>query len=209
MTLCTENGMVPAIIEEDILEAMKAMEGYVDITPGDFAALYGLAYRHAFMRLARSIAVGEVMTRRILSVQKDTSLVALVKDMAKRGVSGVPVVDEGKRVVGIISEKDVLRHICIGGAGSFMDIAARCLSGDECIRPERGLLKAVEVMTHPAVTVTEDALVSQAAAIFTTHHINRLPVTGKDGVLTGMITRGDIIRASCAATGLSDVPEIK
>ena len=102
----TEQVAAPGIDlkDEDIFAAMKQMSGYVDITPLDFKEIYVLAYQHALARLSREVTAAEVMTKEVVLVHPDTPLMEVAEAMGKRSVSGVPVVDEGGRVVGVISE---------------------------------------------------------------------------------------------------------
>jgi CBS-domain-containing membrane protein len=60
--------------DEDILDAMKSIPGYLDITPGDFKEIFGYAYRHAVERIAQSLLAKDVMTAKVISVTPTTSL---------------------------------------------------------------------------------------------------------------------------------------
>ena len=79
------------ISDEDILKAMKEIEGYLDITPGDAKDIYRLAYRHAIERLTHLVKAGSVMTKAVVSVKRDTPLEEVAELMAGHGISGVPV----------------------------------------------------------------------------------------------------------------------
>lgn len=92
--------------DEDILNAMKSIPGYLDITPGDFKEIFGYAYRHAVDRIVRSLLAKDVMTANVISVTLDTSLKETAVKMAAHGISGVPVIDDRKTVAGVISEND-------------------------------------------------------------------------------------------------------
>jgi CBS domain-containing membrane protein len=188
----------PEISDDDVYEAMKEIEGYLDITPGDFKVLYGLAYRHAVDRLAKSVKARDVMTRNVVSVQVDTPLAEVARLMALRRVSGVPVLDAQNRVKGVISEKDFVSHLCGGGdLRSFMDVVASCLSTNGCLSLPMRQLKAEEIMTHPAVTAAEEATLSEVAGLMAEKGINRVPVTDEGGWLVGMVARADIVQTSC------------
>ncbi len=89
---------------EDIIAAMKEMQGYIDITPGDFMEIYRFAYNHAVDRIARSMCAKDVMTREVICVSPDTSLVETAERMAAANISGIPVVNEKNEVLGVISE---------------------------------------------------------------------------------------------------------
>ena len=78
------------IKEEDILEAMRAIPGYLDITPGDFKEVYRLAFQHALERLSRAVTAAEIMTTDVVTVKPDTPVAEVAAAMGRRGVSGVP-----------------------------------------------------------------------------------------------------------------------
>ena len=96
------------ISDNDILKAMKSISGYLDITRGDFKEIYRFAYRHAVERLRHSVKAKDVMTKDVVFVRKDTSLEEVADILNLHTISGVPVIDDDKRVVGVISEKDFL-----------------------------------------------------------------------------------------------------
>lgn len=184
------------ISDEDILEAMREIEGYLDITPGDFKTLYRLALEHAIHRLTHSIKACDVMTREVISVKRDTPSGEVANLMATYGIAGVPVVDEQRKVAGVISEKDFLFHLGSKETKSFMDVISQCLRNKGCVAITMRQQKAEDIMTSPAICVGEDTPVSEIAKIFTEKNINRAPVTGKEGDLIGIVARADVVRSS-------------
>jgi len=187
------------ISDNDIMEAMKEIGGYVDITPGDARQIYRLAYHHALERLLRSAKAKDVMTRNVVSVKKGTPLKDVAEVMARHGISGVPVIEEDGTVAGVISEKDFLFHLGFESARSFMDVVARCLSSAGCISICLREQTAGDIMKSPAVTVQEETTVAEIAAIFTKKKINRVPVVNPTGKLMGIVSRADIVRSSFPA----------
>jgi CBS domain-containing protein len=184
------------LTEADILEAMKKIPGYLDITPLDFKEVYCLAYRQAVERLSREVIAREVMTQEVTHVQIDTPLAEVAESMGGRGVSGVPVLNRAGQVVGVISEKDFLSRMGVTGPKNFMNLVAGCLKTKGCIALPLKQQKAEDIMSSPAVTVAEDATVREIANLFTTKNINRAVVTNKDGLLLGIVSRGDIVKAT-------------
>ncbi len=73
------------IKEEDILEAMRAIPGYLDITPGDFKEVYRLAFAHALERLRRAITAAEIMTTDVVAVNPDTPVAEVAAAMGEQG----------------------------------------------------------------------------------------------------------------------------
>ena len=180
------------ISDDDIYDAMKEIPGYLDITPGDFKEVFRFAYQHAVERFS-SVKAGAAMVREVISVTRKTPLVQVAEAMARRGVSGVPVVEEGERVVGVISEKDFLTRMGEQDAKTFMGVVAECLKGKGCVAvPIRGQ-NAEDIMTSPAVTVNEETSIMEIANIFAEKNINRVPVINQQDRLVGIITRADVV----------------
>jgi len=184
------------IKEEDILEAMRAIPGYLDITPGDFKEVYRLAFQHALERLSRAVTAAEIMTTDVVAVMPDTPVAEVAAAMGRRGVSGVPVVDAGHKVVGVISEKDFLSRMGVKDAKNFMSLVAGCLMTKGCVALPIKAALAADLMTSPAVTVAPDTPVRTIAALLNDRGINRAPVTDPAGRLLGLVSRGDIVKAT-------------
>jgi CBS domain-containing membrane protein len=184
------------IQEEDILEAMRAIPGYLDITPGDFKEVYRLAFSHALERLSRAVTAAEIMTTDVVAVKPDTPVAEVAAAMGRRGVSGVPVVDAGQKVVGVISEKDFLTRMGVQEAKNFMSLVAGCLMTKGCVALPIKAALAGDLMSSPAVTVAPDTPVKDIAALLTQQGINRVAVTDPAGRLLGLVSRGDIVKAT-------------
>ena len=184
------------ISDDDVLEAMKAIPGYLDITPGDFKVLYQKAFRLAIERLSGSVKARDMMTTPVVTAEKNTPSEEVARMMAQHNITGVPVVDK-KRVVGIITEKDFLFHLGNKSKTSFMDIIAHCLENKGCLAISMRRQKAEDLMSSPAITVYEDLPVAELADILTEKRINRVPVTDREGRLLGIVARTDIVQASC------------
>ena len=184
------------IKEEDILEAMRAIPGYLDITPGDFKEVYRLAFQHALERLSRAVTAAEIMTTDVVAVRPDTPVAEVAAAMGRRGVSGVPVVDAGHKVVGVISEKDFLSRMGVVEPRNFMRLVADCLMTKGCVALPIKVALAGDLMSSPAVTVAPDTPVKDIAMLLTQKSINRVAVTDPAGRLLGLVSRGDIVKAT-------------
>ncbi len=186
------------ISDDDIIKAMKDIKGYLDITPGDFKTLYRFAYTHAIERISHMFKAGDVMTKNVVSVNKNTTIEMAAQLMANHGVSGVPVVGDGGEVIGVISEKDILFQIGTKNARSAMDVIAHCLKSKSCVALSILKQKTEDVMTSPAITVSAETPVTEIASIMAKNGINRVPVTDSKEKLTGIVSRADIVKVSCA-----------
>jgi len=193
-----DTGPTPGIEikEEDILEAMRAIPGYLDITPGDFKEVYRLAFQHALERLSRAVTAAEIMTTDVVAVNCDTPVSEVAAAMGRRGVSGLPVVDVENKVVGVISEKDFLSRMGVTEPRNFMSLLANCLKTKGCVGLSIKQALAGDIMNSPAVTVAPDTPVRDLAMLLTQKGINRVAVTDPAGRLLGLVSRADIVKAT-------------
>jgi len=185
------------ISEKDVVNAMKAMQGYIDITPADFKEVYRVAYALAKNRVLHSLTAREVMSAQVHCIGAEMDLVQTATLLAEKGISGAPVVDHEGKIVGVVSEKDFLAKMGAGKTGSFMQVIAHCLKNKGCVATPMLNRKVHDIMTTPAITATADTLVSAISALFREKNINRLPVIGKDQRPIGIVTRSDLVNSYC------------
>lgn len=144
-----------------------------------------------------NLTASEIMTREVVACVRDTRVEDVVRMLAERGISGLPVIDVDQKVVGIISESDLL--LADEGKPPLMKTALFGLyilsqSVMEKAAEARGTL-ARDIMTRPVVTLSRDATLSEVAHTMHDKKISRVPIVDADGHLIGIVTRGDIIKA--------------
>jgi CBS domain-containing protein len=186
--------------DEDIYDAMKQISGYLDITLGDFKEIYGLAFQHAANRLTQAVKAADIMNPDVVHVKPETPLKEVAEIMGRHSISGVPVVDEGRKVVGVISEKDFLSRMGMQKNITFMGVVAKCLLGDGCMAVDIRGKSAGDIMTAPAITVYEDASIMEIDSLMLKHRANRIPVLDQKDKLIGIVTRTDLLPSSCLTT---------
>lgn len=141
--------------------------------------------------------VSEFMVRDVVSVEPQTPLLDVARIIAERNVGAVPVVDRG-RVVGVISESDMLRRR-LGSDGAEREWIVRYLEmrADWTERAPSGAREAAfharDVMTAPVLTVATTDTIDMALELMTRHHVKRLPVL-RDDMLAGIVSRSDMLR---------------
>ncbi|MDP2158031.1 MAG: CBS domain-containing protein [Nitrospirota bacterium] len=190
-----KDNLSPDISDDDIFEAMKDIQGYIDITPADLKEIFRCAYRHATERLSRSVKAADIMSRAVYFVRTHTPLRDVAEIMAEKKISGVPVLDNAESVVGIISEKDFLVHMGSSDTAHVMGIISACLEGKGCLAAPIRSKKASDIMASPAITVHEESSAFEIIDLFNNKNINRVPVVDRSGKLTGIVSRADILRA--------------
>jgi len=136
--------------------------------------------------------VADVMTTEVLTVKPDASLKHVAELLSKCGISGLPVVDAEGRVLGVVSEADIILKERRRRQPGFW---RRVFDGEEPLSAKATARTAGEAMTSPAVTVTADRRIDAAAALMLDRQVNRLPVLDRAGKLAGIVTRADLVRA--------------
>jgi CBS domain-containing membrane protein len=180
------------ISEQDVLEAMKAIQGYLDITPGDFKEIYQVAYSLAVKRLLTSRKAADLMTKAVQVVCQEVDLVNAAALLAEKQISGAPVVDNEGKIVGVVSEKDFLKEMGFGATPSFMQIATHCLNNKGCMIGNLRNRTVGDIMTRPAITGVPEMTIGDISALLVDRRINRLPIINADGRPVGIVTRTDL-----------------
>lgn len=138
----------------------------------------------------------DVMTRDVIMVDENAAIPEVAELLATRGISAVPVVDRAKRLVGVVSEGDLLHRVETGTARrrswwlemvSATDELARdyVKSHGQCAR---------DVMTRDVVSVVETTPLADIALLLETNRIKRVPVL-RDGRIVGIVSRANLVQA--------------
>lgn len=138
----------------------------------------------------------QIMTQNVITVTPETSIVDAASAMLQNGLSGLPVVDDTGRLVGIVSEGDFLRRFEIGTQRRRPNWLQFFIGpGREAAEfaHERGR-RVGEVMTRDPLTIIEDTALEDVVRLMEQNHIKRLPVM-RDEKLVGIVTRANLLRA--------------
>jgi CBS domain-containing protein len=137
--------------------------------------------------------VHDVMTKSVKTVAPDASLKDVAALLVENGISGLPVCDDDGRVLGVVSEADILAKE--RGAEPADGMLAWLLARPDADTVVKARARtAADAMTTPAITVSAYASAHVAARLMLEHGINRLPVVKQDR-LVGIVTRADLVRA--------------
>jgi CBS-domain-containing membrane protein len=183
----------PIVSLEDLREALRQMKTYVDVTEEDLKKIFELALQHARTRIASAVPVQDVMSKNVVSVKRDADLHEAARILSEHGISGMPVVDDNSRVVGVISEADILVLAGMKKGHNFKDILRNILG--EPVPARSGGDKVGDVMNIPPITSTVDDDIAEVARVLDEKRIKRLPVVDAEGRLIGIISRADIVKA--------------
>lgn len=148
--------------------------------------------------------VSEIMTRLVGTTRPDARLFEAARLMRELHVSGLPVVDPAGAVVGVLSEKDLVRTLDLSAGISsprgLIDLllASAPARGPSLLdicrhRLENGFVR--EAMTSPAITLPPTATIAEAAERMHHDRIHRLPIVEESGKLVGIVSRADLVAA--------------
>lgn len=120
----------------------------------------GMGDRHLPSSLGRELLVKDVMTKDVISIFKYENVMKVADILAENNISGLPVVDREEKVVGVITQADIISVLGVGREHTIKDLLKSML-GEPL--PERRLGDIVgDIMTSPAVTIRPDAAISEA-----------------------------------------------
>jgi CBS domain-containing protein len=143
--------------------------------------------------------VAEVMQRRVVTIGPDATVQELAELLRKKKISGVPVVDDGEHVVGIVTEGDLVAQDADLHFPHYIQFLDSIIYLESVKKFEERVRKAVgayvrDVMTKDVLTVSPQTTVREVATLMSDHKINRVPVV-EDGKLVGIVTRDDVVRS--------------
>jgi CBS-domain-containing membrane protein len=178
--------------DEDILDAMQRLPGYLDITTEDFRAIYHVAHAHALARMFGDLRAAGLMHTGLQPLHAEMSLEAAARAMLSQGTKALPVVDGENRVVGILTETDLLR--CRGVHSALALWLATAVAGSSP-DPHPLAAKVGTAMTIPAIAVDQNADFHAIAAAFHRHPGHTMPVVDAESRLCGLLSRKQFIAA--------------
>jgi CBS domain-containing protein len=143
----------------------------------------------------------EIMTPNVITIGEDASVAEVAKLLVERGISAVPVVDKDHRVVGMVSEGDLLHRTETGTEQRrswWLDMVASTnrLAGDYI---KSHSTKVKDVMTRDVISVSNTTSLADIAILLETNRIKRVPVV-HDGKLVGIVSRANLVRALAMTT---------
>lgn len=148
--------------------------------------------------------INEIMTHKVVSIKPEDSARDALDLLFKMHISGLPVIDAQGKLVGMFTEKDVLRHIL----PSYIEKVGRFIYEEDpkSVRNKfQGLctVKVSQLMRKEVITTAEDTALCEVARVMLTQKARRLPVLNKECKVVGIVAREDVLKtlareASCA-----------
>ncbi|WP_406375525.1 CBS domain-containing protein [Streptomyces sp. NBC_00647] len=138
--------------------------------------------------------VGEVMTHDVVEARREMSFKDLVRLLDRHRISGLPVVDDDDKVVGVISRTDLIRRQAARSANARARPFPSLRRSARRAAAVAHATTAGELMSTPAITVHPEQRIADAARVMERHGVERLPVVDEEDRLIGIATRRDLLR---------------
>lgn len=134
--------------------------------------------------------VGDVMSRPVVSAYEGALFKDIARALARNNVESIPVIDENRRVVGVVTVSDLLARLAGSPPGPRHHHDAS--SGDRVRKLHAATAR--ELMTSPAITTTPHTSIAAAARLAARHRVRSLPVVNRSGELIGQVRRSDLVK---------------
>jgi CBS domain-containing membrane protein len=180
------------LADEDILDAMRHIPGYLDISTEDFRTIYHLAHHQAVDRLFSEIRAESLMASDFTPIGVDMRMDEAARSLVTQRFKGLPVVDDQGRLCGMLTETDFLRRL---QAGSFLELMLRLLESGGALAARCHETRVGDVMTANAVAVGRQAGFREITAAFHRHRGRSMPVVEADGRVCGLLLHRTFISA--------------
>jgi len=181
---------------DDLKSALKDIDAYLDVTEKDLTQVYGLAQQKAYTRRVGEVSCQDIMSRDVVAVTTDSTLDDAWGLLRKHKVKLLPVIDEQRKVLGIISLVDYLKRVDLKG---YEDLYGRL---EDFVKGEEGsdTPRVGNIMASPAFTVRQDGLIASLVPLLSDKGMHHVPVVDENNGLVGMITQSDLIAALYASS---------
>lgn len=139
--------------------------------------------------------VKEVMSKGLKSLSPEMSVKEAIQILFQTEISGLPVIDENGRLLGMFTEKDVLHRILPGyleKVGSFVYEENPKMIKKKILELER--IKVKDIMRREVIIVDEDTTLCEVAKIMLTQRVRRIPVINKEKKIVGIVAREDVLK---------------
>ncbi len=184
----------PGVTAEDIDYALQGGDELLDIAREDLEALLLRAERHAWQRRLGGLTCGDLVMQPVSAVSYGTSLEEAWHLLQRQRLKAVPVIDPARRVVGIVTAADFMKHAGVGDHVSLARRLRRFVRRIHAVATDRPEVVG-QIMTAPVQVARCDDSVMELVPLFAASGHRQLPVVDDEQRLFGMVSQFDLITA--------------
>jgi CBS domain-containing membrane protein len=186
----------------DLDEVLKRYNQVLDVPRDELEDILHMAEMNAMERRMSELRCQDIMTPEVFTVEYGTDLQDAWALMRRHRVKALPVVDRHRRIIGIISLADFMRHADVDrsdGMRERLNLLIKRSGTSHTTKPEA----VGQIMCHKVRVVSASRSVGELMSIFSEHGHHHIPVIGDDHRLAGIITQSDFVRALYRSGGVS------
>lgn len=177
----------------DLEDALKEFDAYLNITEKDLSQVFGLAQEKAYTRKMGETRCQDIMSRDVITVDAATDLEEAWVLLRQHKVKLLPVVDQERHVTGIVSLVDYLKRADLKTYEGLYDRLEHFVKGDS--RDSGAPSHVGHIMATPAFTVKQSDLVVSLVPLLSDKGMHHIPVVDENNKLVGIVTQSDLIAA--------------
>jgi CBS domain-containing protein len=179
----------------DYQQALHDMGTYIDVTVDDLMEISSMAEQHARRRQTEAYGIDSLMSQPVVTARPETPLAEAAHEMVTRRISGLPVVDADGRLIGILTEADLLRALGVPSHHPTHNLWQTLEAMfAHSVRPQPPEGSVAALMVTDTVTIRPDQTLHDALDLMKKHRIKRLIAVNDQHRPVGMITRSDLVR---------------
>ncbi len=146
------------------------------------------------------LKASDIMTKEVITIKKDASIGELSEILVKNKISGLPVVDDNARIIGIVTEADIIVKDTELHFPRYFKLLDAIIYLESLNKFKANLQKHIatrveDIMTVKVKTIKADTPVSEIADLMLSLKVNRLPVVDDNDKVIGIVTRADIVKS--------------
>ena len=183
------------LTREDFARALRERDTFLDITADDLMELNRVAERNARQRQREGTSVSRLMTSPVETIEAGRPLAEAAHLLVEHRISGLPVVDDQGRLIGLVTESDFLRAMGLPSHQphhSLWQTLESLFQHQDKVREPDGVV--ADLMVRDVVTVHPEQTLNEVLAVMKKHRIKRVVVCDGDRHVVGIVTRSDLVR---------------
>jgi CBS domain-containing membrane protein len=180
--------------QQDLDAVLARYDEFLDVSRDDLTHLLEEAELESYKRRTASMRCEDVMTRDVISVAFGSSLQEAWQLLRQHGIKALPVIDRSRRIVGIVTLADFIRHADANTSDSLLGRMKELLRPDGLVHSTKPEVVG-QIMSRQVRVVTQDRNITDLMPIFTESGHHHIPIIDNDNRLVGIITESDFVRA--------------
>lgn len=180
---------------EDLSEVLKEYNQVVDVSRKDLESLLKQTEMHAYRRRSGEMTCADIMSKDVVCVEFGTELEEAWTLLRTHKIKALPVIDRAKRVIGIITQIDFMKHANLDVYESFEAKLKHFIRRTASVYSDKSEVVG-QIMTSPAVTAKMDMHVIELIPLMTLPHVHHhIPVIDDNRKIVGIVTQSDLVSA--------------